>query len=214
MFARLAHDSRSHATSTASESDASADTQRAARMVAAVAASVLCVLAFSAATAVADTLPDTTGAVYELMNADSGLVADNPNWSTTDGTEIVQWTRNGGDNQRWILKPVTLDSGVVHYSIRNAHSRLCLAPAYTTADVINVKQTACGQDRGQHWEFTKTLKGYRIRNRRTSTLLRVHNTNEGAKLKLSSPVLVKTKLPLYTQPHDVWQLTASAAPKV
>lgn len=39
-----------------------------------------------------------------LSNHDSGLVMDAQNFSTQEGTRILQWSKNYGTNQRWIIK--------------------------------------------------------------------------------------------------------------
>ncbi|MFD9793914.1 beta-galactosidase [Streptomyces sp. NPDC059070] len=41
-----------------------------------------------------------------LLNRRSGKAADVPDWSTTAGAQLVQWTRNGGANQQWRTTPV------------------------------------------------------------------------------------------------------------
>ena len=40
---------------------------------------------------------------YYIVNAYSGKVLDDPNFSTSDGTPIIQYQLNGGLNQQWKL---------------------------------------------------------------------------------------------------------------
>ena len=42
---------------------------------------------------------------YYIVNAASGKVLDDPNFSTTNGAAIDQWQLNGGANQRWNVVP-------------------------------------------------------------------------------------------------------------
>ena len=40
---------------------------------------------------------------YAIVNASSNLVLDDPNFSTGNGTSIIQYQWNGGMNQQWVL---------------------------------------------------------------------------------------------------------------
>jgi hypothetical protein len=43
---------------------------------------------------------------FYIVNAASGKVLDDPNFSTANGTHIQQFQLNGGLNQQWRLVPV------------------------------------------------------------------------------------------------------------
>jgi O-glycosyl hydrolase len=62
------------------------------------------------------------GAIYKLVNRNSGLVLDVNGASTAGGATIIQWSDNGAANQQWKLEPV----GNGYYNIRNVGSGLLL----------------------------------------------------------------------------------------
>ena len=39
----------------------------------------------------------------EIVNPHSGMCLDDPASNTTNGTQLVLWTCNGGTNQKWTL---------------------------------------------------------------------------------------------------------------
>jgi hypothetical protein len=53
---------------------------------------------------------------YTIQNVGSGLVLDVINGGDTPGTNVAQWTPNGGDNQKWQLVP-TGDANGSYYII-------------------------------------------------------------------------------------------------
>ncbi|MBU5353960.1 RICIN domain-containing protein [Paenibacillus barcinonensis] len=63
-----------------------------------------------------------SGAIYKLVNRNSGLVLDVNGASTAGGATIIQWSDNGAANQQWKLEPV----GNGYYNIRNVGSGLLL----------------------------------------------------------------------------------------
>lgn len=72
------------------------------------------------------TYTGTTGypstAIYKLVNKNSGLVMDVNNASTANSASILQYTDNGGNNQRWQL----VSAGNGYYKIKNVNSGLLL----------------------------------------------------------------------------------------
>ena len=42
---------------------------------------------------------------FYILNAASGKVLDDPNFSTSNGAQIIQFQLNGGLNQQWKLLP-------------------------------------------------------------------------------------------------------------
>lgn len=62
------------------------------------------------------------GAIYKLVNRNSGLVLDVNGASTAGGATIIQWNDNGAVNQQWKLEP----AGNGYYSLRNVGSGLLL----------------------------------------------------------------------------------------
>jgi polygalacturonase len=60
--------------------------------------------------------------VYLLTNRYSGLVLDNPNFSTTSGQQMIQWSINSGSNQKWKIAATSDGS----YTIQNMSSSMLL----------------------------------------------------------------------------------------
>ncbi|WP_329106078.1 RICIN domain-containing protein [Micromonospora sp. NBC_01699] len=59
-----------------------------------------------------------TGAHYVITSRHSGKALAVYNFATNDGTPIVQWTRNDGNQQQWQF----VDAGSGYYKIRSRHS--------------------------------------------------------------------------------------------
>ncbi len=70
--------------------------------------------------------PTPTGPVangiYTLTNQFSNLVMDDPGMSVSSGTQMIQWSANGGDNQKWKFT----GDGSGNYTIANVHSGMYL----------------------------------------------------------------------------------------
>ena len=66
-----------------------------------------------------------------IVNAYSGLALGDPGYSTCDGTPIIQWQVNGGQNEEWQV----YDQGNGYVAIVNAYSQMVLAdPGDPTSD--------------------------------------------------------------------------------
>ncbi|MDN8588502.1 hypothetical protein B2I21_30605 [Chryseobacterium mucoviscidosis] len=63
-----------------------------------------------------------SGAIYKLINRNSGLALDVNGASTVGGATIIQWNDNGAANQQWKLE----SAGNGYYKIRNVGSGLLL----------------------------------------------------------------------------------------
>lgn len=44
---------------------------------------------------------ENSDGTYRIRNVSSGKVADVNNASTADGADVIQWSWNGGSNQKW-----------------------------------------------------------------------------------------------------------------
>jgi glycosyl hydrolase family 43/ricin-type beta-trefoil lectin protein len=83
-----------------------------------------------------------------LQDANSGLVLDVSGASTADGAKVIQWTSDGGANQRWALQHQ--DGNV--YSLVNAGSGRCLEdPGSSPAQGVQLDQSTCNAGAGQRW---------------------------------------------------------------
>ncbi|MFE0464491.1 alpha-galactosidase [Kitasatospora sp. NPDC058965] len=70
----------------------------------------------------ATTPPAPANGTYEIASTGSTQVMDDPGSSPTANTQLISWTRNNGDNQRWILTA----NGDGSYAVKNKTSNLCV----------------------------------------------------------------------------------------
>lgn len=87
---------------------------------------------------------------YPLTNRYSGMVIDDPGFSTTPGMVMVQWTPNPGSNQRWVL--TNLGNNIV--SLVNASSGQSLeVTGGSKANSALVDQYPYHGNTWQQWSF-------------------------------------------------------------
>ncbi len=102
----------------------------------------------------ANLIPDGT---YTLTNRYSGLVIDDPGYSTKPNTVMVQWTDHSGPNQKWVLK--NLGNNVV--SLVNASSGQSLeVTGGSKANSALVDQNPYQGNTWQQWQITSVAAGY------------------------------------------------------
>jgi hypothetical protein len=74
-----------------------------------------------------------------------------PRADTENGTGLIQWTCNGGAEQKWHLTPVAGGNGD-RYVVKNANSGRCLAmPGASVADGTQAIQWTCNGGKEQVW---------------------------------------------------------------
>ena len=72
-----------------------------------------------------------TDETYNVVNASSCHVLDDPNSSTSNGTKIIQYQLNGGANQKWTFVPLADGNDL----IVNASSGMVLGdPGFSTSN--------------------------------------------------------------------------------
>ena len=108
---------------------------------------------------------------YYIQNRYSGLVLDDTNWSTSNGTKIQQWAEvNGQTDQQWSLVP----AGNGSYYIQNRYSGLVLDDTgWSTSNGTQIQQWAevSGQA-NQQWDLVSAGNGsYYIQNRYSGLVL-------------------------------------------
>ncbi|HEU5333310.1 MAG TPA: RICIN domain-containing protein [Actinocrinis sp.] len=87
------------------------------------------------------------------VNQASSTCMDDPNSATTTGTQLIQFTCNGGTNQNWTFTPVS--GTTAGYTVTNGASGLCVdVSGRSTADNAMVIQWSCNAQTNQ--EFTLT----------------------------------------------------------
>ncbi|MEU4102221.1 RICIN domain-containing protein [Streptomyces tanashiensis] len=124
-----------------------------------------------------------TGAAAPTLNGNHTLVTggkalDNPDHSTTLGTQFVTWTPTGGANQSWRFTQQADGS----YEVVNVESGLCadVESASTTAGA-KVIQWTCNGGTNQRWRVTSQTGGtYKVASVRSGLLLTTASTANGA----------------------------------
>jgi hypothetical protein len=85
---------------------------------------------------------------YYLINAASGKVLGEPNFSSSNGTPIDQWQLNGGINQQWKLVPFQGNDLFV-----NATNGLVLGdPGYSRSNGTGVIQWQWNGGLNEQWQ--------------------------------------------------------------
>ena len=87
---------------------------------------------------------------FYIVNAASGKVLDDPNFSTSNGAQIQQFQLNGGANQRWNL--VRLGNG--NFEVSNAFSGTVLTdPNFSTSNGTLIIQFQLNGGLNQQWRL-------------------------------------------------------------
>ncbi|WP_326657079.1 RICIN domain-containing protein [Streptomyces sp. NBC_00385] len=126
-----------------------------------------------------------TGPAAGINRISAGTQAiDVPAHSTAQGTQLVGWLWNGGDNQKW---NVTADTDGT-YTLKNVTSGLC-AEVYKNSKAAGaaIDQWACSGDANQRWTATPAAGGYRLTSRSSGLLLTAASTTNGALLTQQAP---------------------------
>ncbi|PWK78422.1 ricin-type beta-trefoil lectin protein [Mucilaginibacter oryzae] len=123
-----------------------------------------------------------TGAYYRFLNLNSGQALDVNGASTANGTGIIQWPQNGGNNQQWIIT----DNGGGYYKITNRNSGQALdVNMSSTANGAGIIQYPWNGGNNQQWQLTGTGTGiYKVINRNSGKALDVNgaSTANGANI--------------------------------
>ncbi|MFC0713120.1 RICIN domain-containing protein [Cellulomonas biazotea] len=121
-----------------------------------------------------------TSAYYVLVNRQSGKALEVANWSTADGANVQQWTRNDLAIQQWRF----LDAGSGWYRLQNRHSGKVLDLwGWSTADGGEFRQYSDLNGVNQHFKLADSEGGrIRLLNRHSGKALGIHDrsTADGA----------------------------------
>ncbi|MFJ3958929.1 RICIN domain-containing protein [Arthrobacter sp. NPDC090010] len=114
-----------------------------------------------------------------------GRSVDDPNHSTTAGTQLVLWTSNTGANQSWLFTSQTDGS----YTLKNGESGLCAdVSGGSTAAGAQVIQWTCMGGTNQRWTVTPQSGGsYTITSVKSGLLLSATTNADGTGLTQQSP---------------------------
>jgi len=98
-----------------------------------------------------------SGSTYKIIARHSGKAMDAYGAQTGNGTQIIQWTYNGGNNQRWTLT----DRGGGQWSIIGVQSGRCVdINAWGTANGTKVQLWDYYGNNNQKYILTATDSGY------------------------------------------------------
>ncbi len=105
---------------------------------------------------------------YTITNQMSTLVLDDPGFNASPGTQIIQWSLNGGSNQKWSFTA----NGSGYYTIRNGSSGLYLAePGVSKANGTKLEQLAGDGSDSQLWSLKISGSGYVIKNKASGLVI-------------------------------------------
>ncbi|GAB3963255.1 hypothetical protein GCM10029978_020490 [Actinoallomurus acanthiterrae] len=93
----------------------------------------------------------TSGTVYTLTNAKSGMLMDVKYGTTNPGQPIVQWPSRNTANQEWALTQTSTGA----YTVKSANSGLCLdtPDRQNSTPPVQLVQNACNGAAGQQWNI-------------------------------------------------------------
>lgn len=94
---------------------------------------------------------------YTIIARNSGMALDDAGSSTANGNQMVQWTVNGGNNQKWQL--TNLGNNVVQLVCVASNKALEVPGSSTTAGTI-VDQWDVNGGNNQHWKMVSVGSGY------------------------------------------------------
>ena len=108
----------------------------------------------------------------------SGKALDDPNHSTTAGTQLITWTPNGGLNQKWTFTQQADGS----YTVANGESKLCMdVNGGSTGAGATIIQWTCTGGTNQEWTATALGGGvYTLKSVKSGLLLTTASTSDGA----------------------------------
>ncbi|MFI6318249.1 RICIN domain-containing protein [Nonomuraea sp. NPDC050556] len=107
----------------------------------------------------------------------SGMALDDPNHSTTPGTQFVTWAPNGGPNQTWTFTQQADGS----YQIVNGESHLCMdVNGGSVSAGAQIIQWTCTGASNQRWVVTAVSGGYKVASQKSGLLLTTASTANGA----------------------------------
>ena len=106
-------------------------------------------------------VPITSG-IYSIISKQSGLVMDDPNFSTIEGTNIIVYNNVGSINQKWAFTP----TGGGYYSIINQKSNLAIDGGANIQTTL-LQQWTSNFTQDQLWRVKPTLDGYSLISQQT-----------------------------------------------
>ncbi len=130
------------------------------------------------------TSPITSGNTYYITSESSGLLLDDPAFSTSNGTGMIQWQENGGTNQQWTATAVGS-----YWTFTNVASGLLLEdPGFSTTEGTQLDQWESNGGSNQRWAVIAVGDGsYELMNAVSGQLMDVYgnsNSNDAPIIQL------------------------------
>lgn len=146
--------------------------------------------------------PFSSSAVYKFTNRASGLCLDVPGNSTANGTQMIQYTDNGGQNQQWLIM-ATSTSG--YYQISNVSNNKYLDNYGSTANGAPINQYDQSSSNNQQWAITDLGGGYYRATCRTGGLA----MDNGGSNNLEAGIVQSASSSSYSQQWKIEQIGSS-----
>ncbi|GHG88696.1 family 43 glycosylhydrolase [Streptomyces lanatus] len=121
---------------------------------------------FGTPVALGTTLPGPSGETaatptsYTLVNRNSGKCLDVNGGSTADGTNIFQWTCNGGTNQKWKLEDLGDDTNRL---VNVATGKVMDTAECSASDGADIRQWSWLNNKCQRYRLVLTASGDHVR---------------------------------------------------
>ena len=97
------------------------------------------------------------GSQVKLVNRTSGKALDVPSGNPANGTQVVQWTDNGGDNQKW---SITADPGSGYNYLQSYVTKKNLDNYGSQSDGAPINEYDPSGSSNQQWSMTDLGGGY------------------------------------------------------
>ena len=137
-----------------------------------------------------------------VVNQASGNCMDDPNSSTTTGTQLIQYSCNTGSNQNWTFTPVSGTSAT--YTVTTSAGLCVDVSGKSTADNAQIIQWTCNSQTNQQWTLQPvTVSG-------ATNTFNLVSVNSGKCIVPTGDTTandtVLVQLPCTTATTRVWQL--------
>ncbi len=119
---------------------------------------------------------------YNVKNASSHLVLDDPNSSASNGTKIVQWKSNGGANQAWTFVPLADGNDLI---VNQASGKVLGDPGFSPYLGCGIIQWQLNGGKNEEWQIRPDGNGtYAIFNAVSAWVLEdpASSTSEGIQM--------------------------------
>jgi hypothetical protein len=119
---------------------------------------------------------------YQVINRNSGKMADVNGASTADLAKVIQWPWHGGNNQQWQF----VDRGSGYYNLKNRNSGKCLdVTSVSSSDGALLIQYTCGSGNNQQFQLVAVGSYYQLRARHSGKCVSIvgNSTADGVQLE-------------------------------